>query len=53
MLNYVAMWIGSMAIGLLALASYPTSDFAGVVLGAYVFVASTAMIALIHLSSPR
>jgi len=53
MLNYVAMWIGAMVIGLLALASYPASDFAGLVLGAYVFVASTATIALIHLSSAK
>jgi len=37
-----------MALGLLALNSYPQSDIAGVVLGFYVFVASTAVTALLH-----
>jgi hypothetical protein len=49
--NYVVWWIVSVAIGLLALASYPQSDLAGVVLGAYVFVASTAAIAIFHFIS--
>ncbi len=49
--RYVVSWIVSVAIGLLALASYPQSDLAGVVLGAYVFVASTAAIALFHFMS--
>jgi hypothetical protein len=46
--NYVLLWIISMGLGLLALNSYPQSDIAGVVLGLYVFVASTALTALIH-----
>jgi len=49
--NYIALWIGSMVIGLLAMDSYPKSDLAGLVLAAYVFVASTAMIAIIHFVS--
>jgi predicted anti-sigma-YlaC factor YlaD len=53
MLSYAVSWIVSVAIGLLALASYPQSDLAGVVLGAYVFVASTAMIAIFHFISPK
>ena len=51
--HYAAVWMGSMAIGLLALDSYPRSDIAGVVLGAYVFVASTAVIVLIRFMSPE
>jgi hypothetical protein len=51
--NYFALWMGSVAIGLLALASYPQSDLAGVVLGAYVFVASTAVIAIFHVVSSK
>jgi len=45
--------MGSIAVGLLALESYPNYEIAGVVLGAYVFVASTAMIALIRYLSPK
>ena len=52
-INYVALWMGSMAIGLLALDSYPNYDLAGLVLGMYVFVASTAVTALFHLMSPK
>jgi hypothetical protein len=48
-INYVVMWVVSMGLGLLAIGSYPQSDLAGVVLGLYVFVASTALTALIHL----
>jgi hypothetical protein len=52
--NYIALWIGSMAIGLIAMDSYPKSDLAGLVLAAYVFVASTAMIAIIFVvRSPK
>jgi hypothetical protein len=51
-MKYFTLWTCSMAIGLVALGSYPNSDLAGVVLAAYVFVASTAMIALIHFVSP-
>lgn len=52
-LNYVVLWMGSMGIGLLALDSYPKSDIAGVILGAYVFVASTAVTALFRYMSPE
>jgi hypothetical protein len=52
-INYLALWVGSMAIGLLALANYPAYELAGAVLAGYVFVASTAMLALIHLISPK
>ena len=52
-INYLILWIGSMAIGLLALANYPAYDLAGAIIAAYVFVASTAMLALIHLISPK
>jgi hypothetical protein len=52
--NYIALWTGSMVIGLLAMDSYPKSDLAGVVLAGYVFVASTAMIAILHfVKSPK
>jgi len=51
--NYIALWMGSMAIGLVAIDSYPKSDLAGVILGGYVFIASTALTALIHLMSPK
>ena len=50
-INYVVLWLISMGLGLLALDSYPKSDVAGAVLGLYVFVASTAVTALIHFSS--
>jgi len=39
--------------GLVAIDSYPKSDLAGVILGGYVFIASTALTALIHLMSPK
>ena len=51
--NYVVLWIGSMAIGLVAVDNYPNSDFAGVILCGYVFVASTAVTALIRFMSPK
>jgi len=50
-INYVVLWLISMGVGLLALDSYPTSDVAGVVLSLYVFIASTAVTALIHFTS--
>jgi uncharacterized membrane protein len=49
--NYAVLWLVSMALGLLALVSYPQSDIAGAVLALYVFVASTAVAALIHFTS--
>jgi hypothetical protein len=50
-INYVFLWLVSMGLGLLAMISYPQSDLAGAILGLYVFVASTAGIALIHFTS--
>jgi hypothetical protein len=46
--NYFALCMGLMAMGLLALDSYPRYEVAGVVLGGFVFVASTAIVALFH-----
>jgi hypothetical protein len=47
-INYALLWLISVGLGLLALNSYPQSDLAGAVLCLYVFVASTAVTALIH-----
>jgi hypothetical protein len=45
---YVVFWAGLIWFGLTALDNHPQQEGAGLVLGLYVFVASTAIIGLIH-----
>ena len=45
---YVVLWVGLIWFGLTAIDNHPQQEDAGFVLGLYVFVASTAIIGLIH-----
>jgi len=46
--SYIVLWFGLVCFGLMALVNYPEYEGAGVVLGLYVLVASTAAVAFVR-----